>query len=108
MTTLATDPCEVCADYSFVQDVPPYWVCNASPTLDFECDRWFAVEELEDLAVKFAYNLATTCRHVPAEARLTLAQVIAEGINDALTGVDSRLDIAAFLVLSGFGDGGES
>ena len=54
MTSLATDPCEQCADYSFVQDVPPYWVCNASPTLDFECDRWFAVEELEDLAVKFA------------------------------------------------------
>ena len=107
MTTLATDPCENCADYSFVQDVPPYWVCNASPTLDFECDRWFAVEELEDILVFLAYRLANQARHVTADVRRTLAEEVAEGFRTALESLDSRLDIAAFLVLCGVeGEGG--
>jgi hypothetical protein len=97
MTPLITkQPCDRCDDLKTIYDVPPFDICMASPTSDFECPKVFAAEEIADHAHTCAAAYAVM-RHTPVKVRRDMAESDAGKYEEAAQAIGAEFDSAAFL-----------
>jgi len=98
---ITREPCESCKDAGTETDTGEF-VCAASPSGDRECESYFTVRELEDIAVQCAAKFKRISDH---GMRSELAIGTADGFANALyeQGLGAEFDSEAFLELAGCG-----
>jgi len=102
MGLIKWSPCSDCELRHTIRDEPPYDICVANPTGDFECFRVQAAEELSVAATEFARIIAGQIRLVPEKSRKELAASVADAIDSALYELGAGSDFGQFMTLCGF------